>query len=274
MTKLINFLKIHMKTIYLIIVSIGEKIINLISALGKATILLKKSIIAVINLKKNIKNFIRHVYFIGVLSLGLIILSGIFIGMVVGLQGYYILKKFGTEEIIGQMTALTIIRELGPVVSALLFAGRTGASLTAEICLMKNTDQIIAMEMMGVNPIIKVIAPRFWACILSMLILALIFIVVSIFGSYASTVLWLNVDNDIFWISIRENIDFKIDIINSLIKSLIFGFIISWISIYQGLNSKPTTEGIALSTTNTVVYSSFIILSFNFFLTAIMFQWQ
>lgn len=274
MIKLTHFLKTHMKTIYLIIVSIGEKIISLINELGKAAILLKKSIVAVIHLKKNAKNFIRHVYFIGVLSLGLIILSGVFIGMVVGLQGYYILKKFGTEEIIGQMTALTIIRELGPVVSALLFAGRTGASLTAEICLMKNTDQITAMEMMGINPIIKVIAPRFWACILSMLILALIFIVVSIFGSYASTVLWLNVDSDIFWTSIRENIDFKIDIINSLIKSLIFGFIISWISIYQGLNSKTTTEGIALSTTNTVVYSSFIILSFNFFLTAIMFQWQ
>lgn len=274
MTKLINYLKIHMKSIYLIIAKIGEKTLNLISEFGNATILLKKTLVAILSLKKNIKNFTRHLYFIGVLSLGLIILSGLFIGMVVGLQGYYILKKFGTEEIIGQMTALTIIRELGPVVSALLFAGRTGASLTAEICLMKNTDQITAMEMMGVNPIIKVIAPRFWACILSMLILALIFIVVSIFGSYASTVLWLNVDNDIFWTSIRENIDFRVDIINSLIKSLMFGFIISWISIYQGLNSKPTTEGIALSTTNTVVYSSFIILSFNFFLTAVMFQWQ
>lgn len=274
MIKLITFMKTHMRMIYLIIINIGEKVIYIINELGNATILLKKSVVAIFHLKKNIKNFIRHIYFIGVLSLGLIILSGLFIGMVVGLQGYYILKKFGTEGIIGQMTALTIIRELGPVVSALLFAGRTGASLTAEICLMKNTDQITAMEMMGINPIIKVIAPRFWACIVSMLILALIFIVMSILGSYASTVLWLNVDNDIFWISIRENIDFKIDIINSLIKSLIFGFVISWISIYQGLNSTPTTEGIALSTTNTVVYSSFIILSFNFFLTAIMFQWQ
>jgi phospholipid/cholesterol/gamma-HCH transport system permease protein len=263
-----------MKTIYLIIVNIGEKIIGIINELGNATILLKKTIVAILNLKKNIKNFIRQIYFIGVLSLGLIILSGLFIGMVVGLQGCYILKKFGTEELIGQMTALTIIRELAPVVSALLFAGRTGASLTAEICLMKNTDQITAMEMMSVNPIIKIIAPRFLACIVSMIILALIFIVVSIVGSYVSTVLWLNVDNDIFWTSIRENIDFRTDIINSLIKSLIFGFIISWISIYQGLNSKPTNEGIALSTTNTVVYSSFIILSFNFCLTAIMFQWQ
>lgn len=261
-----------MKMIYLIH-KIGQYIISVISNLGNATILLKDSITSSLSIKKNFKNFIRHIYFIGVLSLGLIILSGVFIGMVVGLQGFFILKKFGTEEIIGQMTALTIIRELGPVVSALLFAGRTGASLTAEICLMKSTDQISAMEMMGINPINKIITPRFWACVISLIILALVFIVVAILGSYASTVMWLNLDHDIFWISIRENIDFKTDIINSLIKSLFFGIIISWISTYQGLTSKPTAEGIALSTTNTVVYSSFIILSTNFFLTAIMFHW-
>lgn len=274
MIKLINFQKKYMKKIYSLVTKIGEHILALICDFGLAIILLYNSCKNIFKIRKNIKSFIRHIYFIGVLSLGLIILSGLFIGMVVGLQGFYILKKFGTEEIIGQMTALTIIRELGPVVSALLFAGRTGASLTAEICLMKSTDQLNAMEMMGVNPIIKIITPRFWACIGSMIILALIFIVVAILGSYLSTVVWLNVDNNIFWISIKENIDFKIDIINSLIKSLIFGFIISWISIYQGLNSTSTAEGIALSTTNTVVYSSFIILSFNFFLTAIMFQWQ
>lgn len=262
-----------MKKIYLIITSIGKNLINFIIDIGIATILLKKNIYSIIKLKKNFKNFLRNIYFIGFLSLGLILLSGIFIGMVVGLQGYYILKKFGTEEIIGQMTSLTIIRELGPVVSALLFAGRTGASLTAEICLMKNTDQLTAMEMMGINTIIKVISPKFWACILSMLILALIFIVISIFGSYISTVLWLDIDSNIFWTSIKDSIDIKIDIINSLIKSIIFGIIISWTAIYQGLNSKSTTEGIALSTTNTVVYSSFIILSLNFFLTAIMFNW-
>ncbi len=273
MKKTLLLMMRRMKKIYLIITNIGEKLLKLISDLGVATILLKKTIYATTNLKKNIKNFLRNMYFIGFLSLGLILISGIFIGMVVGLQGYYILKKFGTEEIIGQMTALTIIRELGPVVNALLFAGRTGASLTAEICLMKNTDQLTAMEMMGINPIIKIISTRFLACILSMLILALIFMVTSIFGSYISTVLWLNVDSNIFWTSVRENIDIKVDIINSLIKSLIFGFIISWTAIYQGLNSKPTNEGIALSTTNTVVYSSFIILSFNFFLTAIMFNW-
>ncbi len=263
-----------MKTIYLTIIKIGHSFILSITTIGNATLLIKDTLIHSLTIKKNIKQFIRHIYFIGFLSLGLIILSGLFIGMVVGLQGYYILKKFGTEEVIGQMTSITIIRELGPVVSALLFAGRTGASLTAEICLMKSTDQLAAMEMMGINPIKKIITPRFWACILSMVCLATIFIIVAIFGSYASTVLWLNVDNDIFWNSIKDNIDFSVDIINSLIKSLLFGLIIGAISIYQGLHSKSTAEGIVLSTTNTVVYSSFFILSLNFFLTAIMFKWQ
>lgn len=263
--------------IYFIITSlelIGKKTIEIITTVGEAGILLKNSLLSSKIQKKDLKHFIRHVYFIGVLSLGIIILSGLFIGMVVGLQGHYILKRFGTEEIIGQMTALTIIRELGPVVSALLFTGRTGASLTAEICIMKSTDQLSSMEMMGIDPIKKIITPRFWAGILSMTLLALIFIVVAIIGSYLSTVCWLNVDHDIFWTSIRESVDFKLDIINSLIKSVIFGFIITWISIFQGMSSKPTAEGIALSTTNTVVYSSFIILSLNFFLTAIMFQWK
>jgi len=263
--------------IYFIITSlelIGKKAINFVNSIGEAGILLKNSLLNSRIKKKDIKYFIRHLYFIGVLSLGIIILSGLFIGMVVGLQGYYILKRFGTEEIIGQMTALTIIRELGPVISALLFTGRTGASLTAEICLMKSTEQISSMEMMGVDPIKKLVAPRFLAGVISMTFLALIFMAVAILGSYLSTVYWLNVDNDIFWRSIRESVDFKLDIINSLIKSIMFGFIVSWISIFQGISSKPTAEGIALSTTNTVVYSSFIILSLNFFLTAVMFQWK
>jgi len=263
-----------MKMIYSIInslESIGKKAINIIIDIGSAGILLKNSLLTNIIKKRDLKQFIRHIYFIGVLSLGLIILSGLFIGMVVGLQGYSILKRFGAEGIIGQMSALTIIRELGPVVSALLFTGRTGASLTAEICIMKSTEQLSSMEMMGIDPIKKIITPRFWAGIISMTLLALIFIMVAIIGSYLSTVYWLGVDNDAFWMSIRDSIDIKIDILNSLIKSIIFGFIITWISVFQGIHSKPTAEGIALSTTNTVVYSSFIILSLNFFLTAIMF---
>ncbi len=265
-----------MKKIFFIINKIemlGLKFIDFITAVGQSALLLKNIIFSNLDLQKNFRQFLRYLYFIGVLSLGIIVLSALFIGMVVGLQGHYILQKFGTEEIIGQMTALTIIRELGPVVSALLFTGRTGASLTAEICLMKSTEQLLAMEMMGIDTIKKVIAPRFWAGLISMVLLSLIFIVVAVFGSYLSTVCFLNLDADIFWMSIRENVDFKIDIVNSIIKSFIFGFIITWISIFQGVYSNSTAEGIAISTTNTVVYSSFIILGLNFFLTSIMFKW-
>ncbi|HIH2762565.1 MAG TPA: MlaE family lipid ABC transporter permease subunit [Candidatus Azoamicus sp. MARI] len=266
-----------MKKIFFILNKIeifGLTCVNVIVSVGKSVFLLKNIIFSKLEYRKTFIHILKHLYFIGVLSLGLIILSALFIGMVVGLQGHYILQKFGTEEIIGQMTALTIIRELGPVVSALLFTGRTGASLTAEICLMKSTEQLLAMEMMGIDITKKVITPRFWAGLISMVMLSLIFIVVAIFGSYLSTVCFLNLDSDVFWISIRENIDFKIDIVNSMIKSLIFGFIITWISIFQGLDSKMTAEGVSMSTTNTVVYSSFIILGLNFFLTSIMFKWM
>ena len=261
-----------MKKLYCIINNIGIITVNFIKEIGVAGILIRNALFGNGVAKRDVRKFIRHIYFVGVLSLGIIILSGLFIGMVVGLQGHYILKKFGTEEIIGQMTALTIIRELGPVVSALLFTGRTGASLTAEICLMKSTDQLASMEMMGIDPIRKLITPRFFAGILSMIVLALVFMVVAIIGSYLSTVYWLGVDNDIFWASVKDSVDFKLDILNSLIKSSLFGFLITWISLFQGIRSKPTAEGIALATTNTVVYSSFIILGLNFFLTAIMFQ--
>ena len=254
-----------------IIKILGKKSIYYIISIGKACLLLKSIMLSNIIRRNNTLYIIKLIYFIGVLSLSIIMLSGFFIGMVVGLQGYYILKKFGAEQVIGQMIALTIIRELGPVVSALLFTGRTGASITTEIGSMKSTEQLSSMEMMGIDPIKKIITPRFWSIIISMIILSIIFIVMAIIGSYISTVYWLNLDNNTFWSSIQNSIDFKIDIINSLIKSIIFAFIIGLISLYQGLYSKPTTEGISVSTTNTVVNSSFLILGSNFLLTSIMF---
>jgi len=263
-----------MKMIYFLVNKIeilGNIFINIIINIGEAGILLTDVLFANILNKKNYKYFIRNIYFIGVLSLGIIILSAFFIGMVVGFQGYYILKDFGKEEIIGQMSTLIIIRELAPVISALLFTGRTGTSLTTEICLMKNTDQLSSIDMMGIDSIKKIITPRFWAGMLSMFILSIVFIVIAVFGCYFSTVFLLEIDTNVFWINIKENIDFKLDVINSLIKSIIFSFIIVWISIYQGIKSKSTMESIALSTTNTVVYSSFVILSLNYFLTSIMF---
>lgn len=265
-----------MKKIFFVISRVGFlilRIFDLVISFYRALVLLKNIFFSKLDLKKNFRSFLGHIYFIGVLSLGIIVLSAIFIGMVVGLQGHYILQKFGTEELVGQMSVLTIIRELGPVVSALLFTGRTGASLTAEICLMKSTEQLLAMEMMGIDIVKKVIAPRFWAGLISMISLSLIFLVVAIFGSYLSTVCILNLDPDVFWISVKENIDFKIDILNSIAKSFIFGFIITWIAIFQGVESKSTVEGVAISTTNTVVYSSFIVLCLNYCLTSVMFNW-
>ncbi len=253
---------------------IGEKVILLIINIGKACFILKHAISGNFNIRKNIKQIIKQMYFVGVLSLGIIIISGFFIGMVVGLQGYNILKKFGAEQLLGQMVVLTITRELGPVVSALLFAGRTGASLTAEIGLMKITEQLISMEMMGIDPLKKIITPRLISGIISMTLLSLIFIAASIIGSYITIVKWLNIDSNIFWCSIQDTINFKNDIMNSLIKSLIFGFTITWISLFQGINCKFTAEGIGIATTKTVVYSSFAILSINFFLTAIMYTWK
>ena len=201
-------------------------------------------------------------------------MSGFFIGMVVGLQGFNILKKFGAEQLSGQMSTLTIIRELGPVVTALLFAGRTGSSLTAEIGLMKSTEQLSSMEMMGIDPLKTIITPKFFAGILSIFFLNLIFIITAIIGSNIIIVFWLNVDNTIYWSNIKEAISLKLDIINSLIKSVIFGFIIIWISVFQGINCNSNANGIGISTTNTVVYSSFFVLGINFLLTTIMFSWK
>lgn len=276
MTSII-FYQMIMKRLYCLInvvSKLGKRHVMLILTIGKAGIFLLDVLFSKIDFSKNSGNFIKQSYFIGVLSIGIIIVSALFIGMVVGLQGYYIIQKFGTDDIIGQMASLTIVRELAPVVSALLFAGRTGASLTAEICMMKSTEQLSAMEMMGVSFMKKLIVPRFWCGLISMLLLANIFIVVSIIGSYVSTVVYLNIDHYVFWSSVREHLNFRLDIVNSLIKSFVFGFVIMWVSLFQGINSKSTVAGIATATTNTVVYTTFIILGLNFFLTALMFSWK
>lgn len=265
-------LKKYIENCSIKIKKIGKYNINYIANIGKAIFLLKKSLINKHNINKN--QIIKNIYFIGVLSIGIILVSGFFIGMVVGLQGFNILKTFGAEQLSGQISAITIIRELGPVVSALLFAGRAGSSLTAEIGLMKSTEQISSMEMMGIDPLKTTIAPKFFAGILSMFFLNLIFIITAIIGSNIIIVFWLNVDNTIFWSNIKDTVSIKLDIINSLIKSIIFGFIIIWISVFQGINCNSNTKSIGTSTTNTVVYSSFFVLGLNFLLTTIMFSWK
>lgn len=220
---------------------------------------------------KGFKLLIPQLYSVGVLSLVIIVLSGLFIGMVLGLQGYTILSKFGADQALGQLVALSLVRELGPVVSGLLFAGRAGSALTAEIGLMKATEQLSSMEMLAVDPLRRVISPRFWAGQISMPLLALIFSAVAIYGGYMVGVEWLGVDAGAFWSNMRDSVDFYEDVVNGIIKSIVFGTVITWIAVYQGYNCLPTSEGIGRATTKTVVYASLAILGLDFFLTAVMF---
>ena len=214
---------------------------------------------------------LRHqLYFVGVLSCLIIIVSALFIGMVVGLQGYNTLQKFGASSQLGQLLALSIARELGPVISALLFAGRAGSALTAEIGLMKATEQLSSMDMMGVDPLGRVIYPRFMAGFISLPILALIFSAVAIAGGYFIGVHWLGVDAGSFWSNMQSAVHFRIDVLSGIIKSLVFAFVVTWIAVYQGFECVPTAEGISQATTKTVVYSSLAVLGLDFLLTAMM----
>ena len=213
----------------------------------------------------------RQIYAVGVLSLAIVVVSGLFIGMVLGLQGYTILTDYGSEAAIGQMIALTLVRELGPVVTALLFAGRAGSALTAEIGLMKATEQLSSMEMMGVDPLRRVIAPRLWAGFIAMPVLALIFSVVGVWGGMLVGVDWLGVYEGSFWGNMQSSVDFMDDVMNGVIKSVVFGFVCAWIAVYQGYDCVPTSAGISSATTKTVVYSSLAVLGLDFVLTAVMF---
>ncbi len=218
------------------------------------------------------RDLVKQLYMVGVLSLVIIIVSGGFIGFVLGLQGYYTLSRFSAENALGQLISLSIVRELGPVVTALLFAGRAGSSLTSEIGLMKATEQLSALEMMGVDPMRRIIAPRFWAGQICMPVLMLIFSAVAILGGYWVGVRWLGVDGGSFWNNMQASVEFGADVMNGLIKSIVFGFVVTWIAVYQGFYCMPTSEGIAKATTRTVVYGSLAILGLDFLLTAIMFH--
>ncbi len=211
-----------------------------------------------------------QLYFVGVLSCLIIVVSALFIGMVVGLQGYNTLEKFGAASQLGQLLALSIARELGPVISALLFAGRAGSALTAEIGLMKTTEQLASMDMMGTDPLGRIIYPRFLAGIIALPLLALIFSAVAIYGGYFIGVLWLGVDAGSFWSNMEAAVNFRMDVLSGIIKSIVFAFLVIWIAVFQGFTCVPTAEGISRATTRTVVYSSLAVLGFDFLLTAMM----
>ncbi|MCX7960054.1 MAG: lipid asymmetry maintenance ABC transporter permease subunit MlaE [Burkholderiales bacterium] len=214
---------------------------------------------------------VREIYFAGVLSLIIILVSGLFVGMVLGLQGYETLQRYGSSEALGILVALSLVRELGPVVAGLLFASRAGSAITAEIGLMKATEQIAAMEMMAVDPIARVVAPRFWAGVISMPLLAALFSAMGIFGGWLVGVQLIGVDEGAFWSQMQASVDFREDVLNGVIKSVVFGVAVSWIAVFEGYDAPPTAEGVSRATTRTVVTSSLAILALDFVLTAFMF---
>lgn len=249
---------------------LGRTAINVIAGLGRAAFVLGSAISHIPNVRKGLPLFVQQVYSVGVLSLIIIMVSGTFIGMVLALQGYTVLVDYGAEGSLGPMVALSLLRELGPVVTALLFAGRAGSALTAEIGLMKATEQLSSLEMMAVDPLRRVIAPRFWAGFFSMPILAAIFSMLGIIGAHLVGVEWLGVDQGTFWSVMQSDVD-MLDIIKGGIKSLVFAFVVTWIAVYKGYNCIPTSEGISRATTSSVVQASLLVLGLDFILTALMF---
>src|SRR5207249_4298973 len=215
---------------------------------------------------------LREIYFAGVLSLVIILMSGLFVGMVLSLQGYETLKRYGADEQLGILVALSLVRELGPVMAGLLFASRAGAAIAAEIGLMKTTEQLAAMEMMAVDPVARVVAPRFWGGVISMPLLAALFSAMGIFGAYIVGVRLIGIDAGAFWGQMQAGVDFWPDVTNGIIKSVVFGFAVSLISVFEGYDAKPTAEGVSTATTRTVVISSLAILALDFVMTAFMFR--
>ena len=253
-----------------IIARFGQQGINALQGIGHSGVFLLLMLFRKPSFRKIWPEIRKQIYYIGMLSCLIIVVSALFIGMVVGLQGYNTLQKFGADSQLGQLLALSIARELGPVISALLFAGRAGSALTAEIGLMKATEQLSSMDMMGIDPLDRVIYPRFIAGFISLPVLALIFSAVAVYGGYIIGVEWLGIDGGSFWSNMQAAVDFRIDILSGIIKSLVFAFVITWIAVYQGFECVPTAEGISQSTTKTVVYSSLAVLGLDFLLTAMM----
>ena len=215
---------------------------------------------------------IREMYFTGVLSLIIILVSGLFVGMVLGLQGFETLQRYGSESALGTLVALSLVRELGPVLAGLLFASRAGSAITAEIGLMKATEQLSAMEMMAVDPIARVVAPRFWAGVISMPLLAALFSAMGVLGGYLVGVKLIGVDEGTFWSQMQGAVDFEQDILNGVIKSVVFGIAVTTIALFEGYDAPPTAEGVSGATTRTVVTSSLFVLALDFILTAFMFR--
>ncbi len=253
-----------------LVAALGEQLLQRLALMGQALLMLLQSL-KVLPGKHGIARLTQQLYVVGVQSLIIMLVSALFIGMVLGLQGYTLLSAYGSEQAVGQMVALTLVRELSPVVAALLFAGRAGSALTAEIGLMKATEQLASLEMFGVDPLHRIVAPRFLAGLICLPLLVAIFSLVGIYGGYIVAVDWLGVYSGSYWGNMQQAVDFGEDVVNGMIKALVFAFVVSWIALYQGYSCVPTSQGISTATTRTVVYSSLAILGFDFILTALMF---
>ncbi len=250
---------------------LGRSTISSLERLGRGFLFFLQLLTALPTVVVRFPLLIQQLFSIGVLSFLIIFVSGLFVGMVLGLQGYNTLIDFGAEESLGVMVALSLVRELGPVVTALLFAGRAGSALTAEIGLMKATEQLSGMEMMAVDPIKRIVAPRFWAGVISMPLLAAIFSAIGVIGGYIVGVGLLGIDGGAFWSQMQPRVDLGEDILNGVIKSIVFGVVVSWIAVYEGYDATPTSEGVSRATTRTVVHSALAVLGLDFMLTALMF---
>jgi phospholipid/cholesterol/gamma-HCH transport system permease protein len=251
---------------------LGRRVLDGVARTGYATRMFVRLVLEFLVLLRRPSLVIKQIFFVGNYSLVIIAVSGLFVGFVLGLQGYYTLNRYGAEQALGLLVALSLVRELGPVVTALLFAGRAGTSLTAEIGLMKAGEQLTALEMMAVDPLTTVIAPRMWAGIIAMPLLAAIFSAVGIFGGYVVGVLMIGVDSGAFWSQMESGVQIWADVGNGVIKSVVFGFAVTFIALYQGYEAKATPEGVSRATTRTVVYASLAVLGLDFLLTALMFS--
>ena len=250
---------------------LGHNSLNFFARLGRGHLLLLRLLFASLQILRRWRLVLQQIYSVGVLSLLIIIVSGFFVGMVLGFQGYITLVDFGAEESLGTMVALSLVRELGPVVTALLFAGRAGSALTAEIGLMKTTEQLAGMEMMAVDPIKRILAPRFVAGLISVPILTVIFSAVGVLGGEFVGVGLLGVDAGSFWSQMQTSVDFRDDVVNGLIKGALFGWVATWIALFEGYDCRPTASGVSRATTRTVVHTSLAVLGLDFILTALMF---
>lgn len=252
--------------------AVGHRVIEAIWRLGLAARFLALTLLQSGLGWRRFHLIIKELFSSGVMSLIIIGVAGTFVGMVLGLQGYETLKRYGSESALGSLVALSLVRELGPVLAALLFASRAGSAMTAEIGLMKATEQIAAMEMMAVSPVARVVAPRFWAGVISMPLLAAIFSAMGVFGGYLVGVVLIGVDEGSFWSQMQSAVDVRNDILNGIIKSCVFGVAVTLIALFEGFDAPPTAEGVSGATTRTVVESSLAILMLDFILTAFMFR--